>query len=116
MASGVIDVPDSVYRYNQYIGLSQWGGDGLFNGKMDEFRIWNYSRSQAEIQADMDRELIGTEAGLILDYHFDEGSGIFHGRVSPRRVLPEEGRSKTPARRLGKCSARDRPVGIVDQP
>jgi len=44
-------------------------------GIMDELRIWNYARSQAEIQNDMNRLLVGNEPGLIGYWRFDEGSG-----------------------------------------
>ena len=32
---------------------------GFFNGVLDEVRIWNVARSQAQIQATMDQELTG---------------------------------------------------------
>ncbi len=46
-----------------------------FKGQMDEVRIWNVARTQAEIQADMNRELSGTESGLVGYWKFNEGSG-----------------------------------------
>jgi hypothetical protein len=45
-----------------------------FKGQLDEVRIWNIARTQAEIQADMDRELSGDETGLIGYWKFNEGS------------------------------------------
>jgi hypothetical protein len=50
-----------------------WGAD--FHGSLDEVRIWSKVRSQAEIQADMNRWLRGTEPGLLAYYRFDEGAG-----------------------------------------
>jgi len=44
-------------------------------GQMDEFRVWNVARSQTEIQADMNRPLVGTEANLVAYYRFDEDTG-----------------------------------------
>jgi hypothetical protein len=46
-----------------------------FKGQMDEIRIWNVARTEEEIQANMYRELSGTEPGLIGYWKFDEGSG-----------------------------------------
>lgn len=46
-----------------------------FNGTIDEVRIWNVARTQADIQADMGNRLLGNESGLISYWNFDEGSG-----------------------------------------
>ncbi|MCB0608009.1 MAG: T9SS type A sorting domain-containing protein [Lewinella sp.] len=51
----------------------QLGYQSNFNGKMDEFRLWNTARTQAEISADMRRELTGSEPGLVVYYNFDQG-------------------------------------------
>lgn len=48
-----------------YIGKSNWPKDALFEGFMSEFRVWNYERSQQEIQKTMRRALSGSEDGLI---------------------------------------------------
>jgi hypothetical protein len=39
--------------------------DRRFNGVIDDVRIWNYARTQSEIESDMHRELSGTEPGLV---------------------------------------------------
>ncbi|CCI03457.1 Calx-beta domain-containing protein [Microcystis aeruginosa] len=46
-----------------------------FQGQIDEVRIWNKTRTQAEIQADMNYQLTGTESGLIGYWQFSEGTG-----------------------------------------
>ena len=46
-----------------------------FAGQMDEARIWNVARSQAEIQSAMHRELNGSETGLVAYYNFNHISG-----------------------------------------
>ena len=66
---------NSVTLTLNYIGRSNWASDGNFSGSIDEFRIWNYALSQAQIQASMNAPLQGSESGLILYYRFDEGSG-----------------------------------------
>lgn len=47
----------------------------VFNGKMDEFRIWDIVRSPGEIRALYDKSVTFPVAGLVANYHFDEGSG-----------------------------------------
>ncbi|QTA80023.1 Immunoglobulin like fold-containing protein [Desulfonema limicola] len=46
-----------------------------FKGMIDEVRIWNLARTQAEIQADMYKTLSGSENGLAAYYVFDHVSG-----------------------------------------
>ena len=47
---------------------------GFFNGVLDEVRIWNVARSQAQIQASRDLELT-SGTGLIARYGLTEGTG-----------------------------------------
>ncbi len=50
---------------------------GLFyKGKLDEVRIWNVARSQAQIQSSMKHRLTGQEPGLVGYWRFDEGTGV----------------------------------------
>lgn len=51
------------------------GGRNFFKGQIAEFRIWNRSRSQVEIQADMSRPLVGIEPGLVGYWPLNEGTG-----------------------------------------
>ncbi|MCP4711606.1 MAG: hypothetical protein GY869_23555, partial [Planctomycetes bacterium] len=51
------------------------GNSYLHRGQIDEFRIWNYVRSEAEIRDWMCRRLVGDEAGLVAYYRFDQTSG-----------------------------------------
>jgi len=46
-----------------------------FDGLLDEVRIWDIARSQADIQAYMNRTLDGDESGLVAYYTFDEPAG-----------------------------------------
>jgi len=59
-------------------------------GLLSEFRIWNRARSQSEILGTMQKELIGSEAGLVGYWRFSEGTGQsaydygqlgYHGRL-----------------------------------
>jgi len=60
--------PVQIGRYNA-------GSLQLWDGKIDEVRIWNTVRTKAEIRANMYKELTGTETGLIAYYKFNETSG-----------------------------------------
>ena len=46
-----------------------------FNGKMDEVRIWNTTRTQAQIAGNMNNCLVGNENGLKNYFKFSEGAG-----------------------------------------
>lgn len=50
-------------------------GTDFFEGEMDEFRLWTTDLSNNQIQDNMFRPLVGTEADLLLYYRFDEGMG-----------------------------------------
>ena len=56
------------------------GGDDnsifrMFDGLMDEVRIWSDARTESEIRANMYKELVGNEANLVAYYKFNETSG-----------------------------------------
>ena len=57
------------------------GSGARFHGMVDELRIWNVARSQAEIQDNMNRALSGTEPGLVAYWKFDEAH-----QVPPKQV------------------------------
>jgi hypothetical protein len=44
-------------------------------GRMDETRIWNVTRTQAEIQDNMNRTIPGSTPGLVAYWRLDESSG-----------------------------------------
>ncbi len=58
-----------------------------WDGAIDECRIWSSARSQAEIQANMNQRLSGTEANLVACYSFENGKArdrsgnAYHGTV-----------------------------------
>ena len=51
-------------RDDMYTGL---------NGTLDDIRIWNVARTQSQIQANMNKELLGNETGLKAYYPFNQG-------------------------------------------
>lgn len=49
--------------------------DEVFNGSIDDVRIWNTVRTDLEISSNMNTCLTGSETNLYAFYNFDEGSG-----------------------------------------
>ncbi|MCL3782021.1 helix-turn-helix domain-containing protein [Prolixibacteraceae bacterium JC049] len=55
-----------------YIGVfKDFNENLLFDGQLDEIRIWNYARSNEQILEFKNRKLSGSERGLMAYYHFD---------------------------------------------
>jgi hypothetical protein len=51
------------------------GANSYFKGQMDEVRLWNNARTAAEISSDKNKELTGTEAGLVGYWKLNEAAG-----------------------------------------
>jgi uncharacterized repeat protein (TIGR02543 family) len=49
--------------------------DNFFNGQLDEVKLWNTARTQAEIRSDMHSHPSSSETCLVGYWNFDEGSG-----------------------------------------
>lgn len=56
-------------------GIGYNGSDYVFNGSIDDLRIWNVVRSENEIFTNINICLNGSEIGLYAFYNFNEGSG-----------------------------------------
>ena len=48
---------------------------GAYQGSLDEVRIWNNAKTQAEIQANLNKELTGAESGLVGYWNFNSVKG-----------------------------------------
>ncbi|MEP5338776.1 MAG: LamG-like jellyroll fold domain-containing protein, partial [Algibacter sp.] len=58
-----------------YLGMLPVGGlIWEFDGSMDELRIWDYAKTQSQIQAQMLTKLTGTEDNLLAFYPFNQGN------------------------------------------
>ncbi|HYC29820.1 MAG TPA: LamG domain-containing protein, partial [Chitinophagaceae bacterium] len=76
VASETIFTPFDVARTQCYIGKSGWDGDGYFQGKIDELRIWNTARTHSEIRKHMLKPVAVNASGLVGYYRFNENSGM----------------------------------------
>jgi hypothetical protein len=56
------------------ITIGSWNNDRYYVGTMDEVRIWNVARTDAQIQGAMNSELSGSEAGLAAYFNFNQGT------------------------------------------
>lgn len=57
------------------VGRNVANQSGNFNGKVDQFRIWNAVRSSATIQANSTTQLSGNDLNLIAYYEMEEAKG-----------------------------------------
>ncbi|MBN1780941.1 T9SS type A sorting domain-containing protein [bacterium] len=98
--AGGVDISQSISSLR--IGELQGFPNASLNffGDIDEFRIWNYARSQAEIKAAMHENLSALEAGLIGYWRFNEAAGSVaydksesenHGVISANASFIESG-------------------------
>jgi hypothetical protein len=55
--------------------VNPFTGFETFDGQIDEVRIWNYARTQQQIQDNRFTALNGDESGLMAYWNFDEGGG-----------------------------------------
>ncbi|WP_332962526.1 DUF4347 domain-containing protein, partial [Microcoleus sp. ARI1-A5] len=78
---GVLDAQSNVgsaifstNSYNVRIGSNEQVTGSNYTGQIDEVRVWNVARTQAQIQANKDIS-ISSAAGLIGNWNFNEGTG-----------------------------------------
>ena len=75
--------------HNTSTGTAMFLGDNptwtgrLINGQIDEVRIWNVARTQAEILTNYIQELTGSETGLVAYWNFNQGTGTTATDISP---------------------------------
>lgn len=66
------------------LGSSAFGNGNLFEGKIDEFRIWYGAKTQAELIAGMNNEICSAPSDLVAYYKFNQGvaNGINTGVIN----------------------------------
>ncbi|NCQ87103.1 MAG: LamG domain-containing protein [Microcystis aeruginosa W13-18] len=72
VATGSKSISDFNWQDKIAIGYSF---SGYFKGEIDEVRVWNVAKTQAQIQTYYNRNLTGKEQGLAGYWNFDETSG-----------------------------------------
>ncbi|MFM6436862.1 MAG: Calx-beta domain-containing protein, partial [Microcystis panniformis] len=72
-ASSSLSINDNTFLWFGFLGLNT--PYRYFKGNLDDIQIWNKARTEAEIQADMNRQLTGNESGLVGYWNFNEGTG-----------------------------------------
>ncbi|MCG8513310.1 MAG: hypothetical protein MI740_04135 [Halanaerobiales bacterium] len=71
-ATTEVTQPLNFSDFDLFIGdCAAWQGR-IFNGIIDEVRIWKLARSSAEIKATMNQELSGNESGLLAYWDFNQ--------------------------------------------
>ncbi len=65
-----VSITDNIRIGGQYTAFWE-----VFNGQLEEFRIWDVVRSEQEIRDYMCRNLTGSEAGLLVYFSFDNSTG-----------------------------------------
>jgi len=71
VAEGRMPLPTSTTRTSNFVGKSNWP-DPTFRGAMDEVRVWNTARSEAELRSMMGQRVGGSAPGLLASYGFDD--------------------------------------------
>ncbi len=67
---------DSIQHAGLGTGLTSTGAaGGFFAGRLDEARIWNVARTQAQIQASMNSEILSPTSGLVGRWGMNDASG-----------------------------------------
>ncbi len=107
VGGGNLPIPTNAIRDFSNLGKSENNaGEELFAGEIDELRLWDYARTESEIQSGMNQELSGNESGLYAYWNFNEGCGDIlndltsnanHGTLvnSPTWVLSDIFQSET---------------------
>jgi len=74
-----------------YLGRNDGSGANYFDGQMDEVRVWNVARTQAEIQQSLYEKATGTETGLVGLYSFDTDNPGTSGSVADTAGTAQNG-------------------------
>lgn len=89
--NGVLDATSTaqtgnIYYLDSWLSIGQYKDDNetyTVNGMIDEVRIWDVARSQAQIRADMCRKISGGAPNLFAYYRLDEITGTTVFDIGP---------------------------------
>lgn len=73
--SGSVDLSTSVTQVGLVIGARFDLNQQFTNTAFEDIRIWNTARTSAQINANLNSNLTGSESGLVAYYRFEDGSG-----------------------------------------
>jgi len=74
--AGATPRADSIQHAGLGTALNSTGlAAGYFDGVLDEVRIWNYARTRAEIESDINTEIKTARPGLVARWGLNEGTG-----------------------------------------
>jgi hypothetical protein len=62
----------TVARTSNYIGRSNWSGDGFFKGSIFDLRVYDYARTSTQIASDKSGAIDLTDSNLKLYYSLDD--------------------------------------------
>ncbi|MDY7055163.1 tetratricopeptide repeat protein [Limnospira fusiformis] len=71
------DQPKAVKTQSSVVLMGTPSLQSFQNGKMCDLRIWSIARTQDEILADLDKEITGSEPGLVWHWKFNESLKAF---------------------------------------
>ncbi len=74
--SGTTTLSDVITNSSEALTIGRRAdGSNYFSGVIDEVRVWNSERNESEIKANMFKELVGDEDGLLAYYTMSDGIG-----------------------------------------
>lgn len=80
-----------------YLQVGAYNSSNLFDGDIDEVRVWNRALCIDELQTQMNGELTGSEPGLIVYYKFNDGTpGAGNGNINSMADGSGRGNNGTP--------------------
>lgn len=84
-ASGVIHLPNSNDRTNNYLGKSNWDNDGFLDAQLNETTLWNAVLTETEIQDWMNKKVSVAHpnfSNLALALQYDNGDDMTQVNVT----------------------------------
>ena len=97
-ASGMFSTTNISNTLGLVVGVENGIGgvaNRVFRGDLDDLRLWNIPRAQPEIQGNMHSRLLGSEAGLVGYWRFDEGAGQFANDLTSFQIDGQLGDSSS---------------------